>query len=692
MTATSKRLYFRRGCVEGRFAAFNGAYVLLLLISALASAAIAVVYAKWSAGRDGTPASELFLPFLSVAAIPESTERFTFLAVSLLVSVLALLAAAFQPPALPRRMMAFSAPLNACIYFTLAVLVFWGLSELDFGRSLWVNAGAPPGPVLLRLGGCAVVAACCVMAEAIWPRRHLLPRSAAGVVVLAVFATAVGLQILSWRIVSEASITPDGVWSIHADALVYVIHQVSAGKMLLVDLPSQYGFYAEFLAVIFKVFNFSIYNMSIIFVFMQIISLFCILFVLYNSVSYFLFRAVSGLAIIFMTFLTVSYVVELREFYFQYWPIRFLWPAVSVLCFWLYQSSPNQRRAALVSLVGAVGAVWNADTGLMIVGAFTSFLLAKWVVLRARGCAGDVVARRHLLKALALQWAIFAAVMGAGALYLIWRSDQAIHWEWLVRYQRLFYDYGLAMLPLPLGPANPWMTVLAVYLLGALSAMARWRRAPRARGADLVFFVSVLGWGLFVYYQGRSHILNLITVCWPALLVATILADRVVRAVEAGALGRIHLVLPVTTLAVLFYCALPFVSNLGMFWRDARNTLLGPKRIASELVAEELAFIRAHSTPGEECLVLSLRQGLYTALAGLRTPTHGPGYVEMLTIEDRDDFLRQLHAHRFGCVFIGLGAQTAMNLGVDLMEPFQDYEKVATSGRGTLIRLRPREP
>ncbi len=393
-----------------------------------------------------------------------------------------------------------------------------------------------------------------------------------------------------------------------------------------------------------------------------------------------------------MTFLTVSRIVGMPELYFQYWPVRFFWPAISVFCFWIYQSSPNLKRAALVSLAGAVGTVWNVDTGLMIVGAFTSFLLVKWVVLRLRGGAADVAARRHLLCALGLQGGVFASVIGAGALYLVWRSNQEIHWEWLLRYQRLFYDYGLSMLPLPLGPANPWMTVLAVYLLGAFSAMARWHRAPRARGSDLVFFVSVLGWGLFVYYQGRSHILNLITVSWPALLVATILADRATRAVTAGVLGRVHLVLPVTTLAVLFYCSLPFVSNLGMFWRDARNTLLHPGRIASELVGEELAFIRSHSTRGEECLVLSLRQGLYTALAGLRTPTQGPGYVEMLTTEDRDDFLRQLHARRFGCVFIGLGAQTAMNLGVDIMEPFQDYEKIATSGHGTLIRLRPREP
>ncbi len=252
MTFMFRRFDFRRNRIEAEFTAFNAVYLILLLVAVAASAAIAVAYAGWIGDGAGAAAAGLFLPSLGVAVVPEPAERFTFLAVSVLVSALALLAAVLRWPVLPCRAAEFFFPLNVCIYGVLALMVFWGLSELDFGLSLWANAGAPPGPVLLKLAACAMAAAACLMAGGVWPRRFLLPQGAARGIVLVVFVVAMGLQILSWRIVSEASIEPDGHWSIHADALVYVVYQVSVGKMLLGDLPSQYGFYAEFIGSILK--------------------------------------------------------------------------------------------------------------------------------------------------------------------------------------------------------------------------------------------------------------------------------------------------------------------------------------------------------------------------------------------------------------------------------------------------------
>ena len=247
------------------------------------------------------------------------------------------------------------------------------------------------------------------------------------------------------------------------------------------------------------------------------------------------------------------------------------------------------------------------------------------------------------------------------------------------------------MLPLPLGPANPWMSVLGVYLLGLLIASIGWRRAPRAAGQDLVFYLSVLGWGLFSYYQGRSHILNLITVCWPALLISAILADRAIRFVHAGRLHPLHLTLPSLALAVLLYADWAFVEKGGALWADAWATYSHWGTVASPIVSDELAFIRAHSREGDSCVILARRQGLYLASARLGSPLEGPGYIEMLTVKDRDKLMSQLTTGRFECVFIGVGDHNKLALDADIMAPFSSYDVVASSPMHTMIFLRPKE-
>src|SRR6185437_4333635 len=49
-------------------------------------------------------------------------------------------------------------------------------------------------------------------------------------------------------------------------------------------------------------------------------------------------------------------------------------------------------------------------------------------------------------------------------------------------------------------------------------------RAPRT---SLLFLISVLGCGLFSYFQGRSHPMVLLLAWWPALVLLPILLDDV---------------------------------------------------------------------------------------------------------------------------------------------------------------------
>ena len=154
-----------------------------------------------------------------------------------------------------------------------------------------------------------------------------------------------------------------------------------AGKTLLVDLPSQYGLYPGLLAPVFKVIGFSIFNLVAIFAVLQVLSLAAVYWVVHRTVRDNAIRISCALALVMVTFGTVVMLIGLVDPYYQYWPIRFVCPAIALLLFYRYSRQPTAWRAFQVSLMAAIGALWNMDSGLMIVIAFVGVLVIKWIVL-----------------------------------------------------------------------------------------------------------------------------------------------------------------------------------------------------------------------------------------------------------------------------------------------------------------------
>ncbi|EGY01598.1 hypothetical protein AZA_38957 [Nitrospirillum viridazoti Y2] len=622
---------------------------------------------------------------------PEPDERFIFLFLSVLTipsSVALFLISDSNFQIFKKRHPVAALSINAI----LAILVVAGLSRFDFGRSLFLNGPAPALSTLIRLLGCVVAAVVLLVAlfrlpPALITTQHRLA-SALG---WGIFLPAMILQITAWRLFNEASMRETSPWSTSMDAFIYSISQVIFGKTVLVNFPAQYGLSAELIGGFFRLFPFSILAFSLVFCVMQVISLAAVFHAFAKETRVWVLRPLFGLALVLVTFASVIMINGVDEYYLQYWPLRFFWPALSIFALQAYKSTPDLRHAAAMSVIAAVGTIWNIESGLPIAIGFAALLATKWAFNLGSREARSIALRRHLLRALLQHGILFVAFAAAMAVYISAKAEHPPHWGWLVEYQKLFYGLGVAMLPMPLTITTPWMSVLALYLLGLLMAASAWRRTPCTRGYDLIFFVALLGWGLFTYYQGRSHILNLINVCWPAILLATILTDRAIRFVRTRRLSRPHLILPAVAIAGLFYTALPFVQNLGLFWQDTLTVIDTWGQASSPLVSDELAFIREHTVPGQACVLLTRRQGLYYAAAGLGNPIDGPGYSEMLTIKDRDALMAQLNTRRFDCVFIGTGKDSEQYLDTDVSTPFRDYETVATNAKGTLHFLKPKK-
>lgn len=633
--------------------------------------------------------ASVLLPRHRINLSPKPDERFVFLVLAFSVPILACLLMARDPslddsrPSGVGRRVNFILPVIAAAFFLGPFVGF------DFGQSLVTGHSDPSDHPLRLLAACLFVAtAWCSLLG----RTGRLPgrvRPIMSVMAWLVFVCAMLLQLFAWRILGEGSISISGTWWNSADAVVYSISQVVGGRTVLADLPSQYGLFAEIVGPIFKVTGLSILKFTALCAVLQVASLSAVFHVVQKLVRDPVLKITFGVALVMITFETCLWFIGIDERYFQYWPIRFFWPSMSVFAFYAYTKRRSASRAAIVSVIGSIGSLWNADSGLMIVISFAAFLVGKWGFLYLKQRTVSVNARRHLLRALVTHIAIFVVIVALMLAYMTAKTDHALHLSWLYEYQRLFYGLGFMMLPMPLRP-HPWMPVLAIYLMGMMTAVASWSRAPMGRRADLIFFVSFLGLGLFVYYEGRAHVLNLITVSWPALLLAVVMADRVIRLVKAGQLLAVQLCLPAVVVALLLFCCIPFEQNLGKLSHDAVSNFVTRGTPSDLLVNDELKFIRAHSSKGEMCAILARRQGLYYAATGLISPFTGPGYAEMLTARDRDSFLQQLTEKRIGCVFLGVGSESELELDVNFRAYLQAYAQVAISTKGTLIYMTPR--
>src|SRR5262249_110267 len=142
-----------------------------------------------------------------------------------------------------------------------------------------------------------------------------------------------------------------------------------------------------------------------------------------------------------------------------------------------------------------------------------------------------------------------------------------------------------------------------VYLAGlayAATALVHRTDTPRAR---LVLLLSVLGAGLFAYYQGRSHPHVLMLACWPCfLLMALFLAELL--AWSAGV--RRPLAAVAAGLMAWFLAG----SSWSLFAQAefVRDAVARPFGILADRrpspVAAEVELLRRHCSPGEEVLLV----------------------------------------------------------------------------------------
>ena len=508
------------------------------------------------------------------------------------------------------------------------------------------------------------------------------------VVVLA-FGVALLPRGLSERsILSTKEISPFG-WEIHFQAVAYSLTQIYAGKPLLTAAPPLYGYNAEILLPVFKLTGLSVFKFCVVMGIIQAVALAALLLI---AVRYLRTPAVTLLccaALVF--FLGSTCLVGRRPFdpVFQYWPIRFIFPALSVSVY-LWAARRATRGAWLVlGVFGGLALMWNLDSGIAAAGASLVGLGLEAI--------GTIRNRRISPEGKRAAWlapvVTFGAMLATAALFWLFLQMQA-GWKTPFHrtsdYQRLFYGAGYSMLPMPFAP-HPWWLVVAAYLFGMGFAIRRFLGGNCNALSRLTLFLSIIGIGLFSYYQGRSVDFNLMNASWPAILLGAIFADRLVRGIRARLMpaGACWVALPIAYLGLMALVMLPgaFASLWSFGFSQWRAAIVPPASARPDSIQHRVEFIRAHMGNDSDCAILADYQAVYFMETGFRSSLDAPGLTEIFFMQDLEKLRSALMANPPRHLFADASTLKILELKDVIRDRFRI---VSTFGNGKLWYMEPR--
>lgn len=329
------------------------------------------------------------------------------------------------------------------------------------------------------------------------------------------------------------------------NAVYYSQTQTLAGSPVLIDgVSNTYGGYPLFLAPIFKFIGLDISHFTLVMASLIIVCVACWACFL-NRFSRSRFIAALGLvALLFFGYLT-NYLhdalVNRHTFdsYFANAPLRWICPAFTLLAAALYNHRLTVVRTTVyysAALLLPLGIIWCPDFGLISCMAWLLFVLFRdfWtkddqprIAWKTELCHIAVWAGGILVS-----FSLFACIMQLA--YNAWPDFRL-----LFRTAAVFGKIGFFTLPMQV--CHPWMLVVLTLCIGLAYSIAAFYRRRITPPSAAIFLLSILGFGLFVYFKSRSYHSNLFQPALYAMMLGILLTDGLWRQIREKRIYRLWL-------------------------------------------------------------------------------------------------------------------------------------------------------
>ena len=488
-----------------------------------------------------------------------------------------------------------------------AAIFIWGCLILS---SAVREAGA--GHLVVHLGPAAVSAAI-LLTLALWAvrQRKLVTGGKQLVLWLGIFL----IMIMSLvQLVPEDTFLNSGELVANLSMMIGPAVQVLHGKTMLVNVTSQYGvLYPHFEEIFFRLAGLSVFKLSLFWAALVFCTWTFIFLALREKMGRSSWFPLVSLLMIFGLFYagTDNFYLDFSP-YFQYLPLRMIFPAFFIWYLPVYLRAETKIKYLLGFVLAALAALWNFDSGAVLLVAWTGFLVYDTLAVPEQPAARKVLASLGHLAAAVLSLLAAAAVYSGFALL---RAHHLPYWQKLFEFQFIFYKYGYYMLPMR--PVDLWQVPGLIYFAVIFCCLRRLAARAANNWTRYYFFLALLGGGLFSYYQGRSGLGSLFFVSYPCLvLVSCLLYDfasscrpaiRDIKTLLKNNIFRLAAIICFPLLAIYCYGVINFFALLPGIDNYLVHKVFFPQAAPAGLkraMSEAAAHIK-NGADGDKALVLS---------------------------------------------------------------------------------------
>jgi hypothetical protein len=462
---------------------------------------------------------------------------------------------------------------------------------------------------------------------------------------------------------------------------------VQNGNTLGVDFKALYGFYAYFFWAVQTLFfgGVSIWATVLIMGALLVISNLSMYITLCKLIKSRLIAVLSMFSIIFFTQLFTFTFSTMA--YYQYIPLRIIFPALTMLMLTLSHTSSIDAKKKLyfitAAILSAFGVFWNPETGIISVVtviAYCAYQSAEKHYINSKAFWKSLIKPMIIIVS-----SIFIAT-GALNIFTFVRSGA------ILTVTDIFWGIiavmgdGYFMLPLPEG-GHPYTFVLFIYSVALIFTIAKLKLFRFKAGRDnigtpkddgeiievsettlpatnypqpitcnqlpatnypLLFALSVLGFGLFSYFLGRSHLFTFAVCLWPLFVIVPYLCEKFIdtwknRKSEAedqnkGAgffTGWISGGIAVLTFVVIFITGFSvFTVNEHPGVKIWNNFKLSYDVVVTGVISE---FVFTHHT--ENMAFIDMYSPFIMSHTGLKNDYKGSSVIDYLFKQDYIDLL-----------------------------------------------------
>lgn len=428
----------------------------------------------------------------------------------------------------------------------------------------------------------------------------------------------------------------------HFDAYFYPVYKVFSGQTILSDFNCLYGFYPY---IMIPFLNFlggvNMHNFSILMVVLVIAIYYCYTYVLWKQCKNKIIVSIGIIAIMFFTIIFPSK-IQGGPYYLQYMPHRVIFPAIILFIATLYIYSTKDKKKYIEKIgyiICSVAVLWNIDTGLVTLIAWFIFLVYTQTL--------EYSLKEKNLYINSFKYFIFSIIsilisyLILGIITFI-RTNNWISIKDIIYSQSAFYGSGYFMLKMPL--LHQWILLVAIYsvaLVKAINNMKFFNNSKSLyynRRTSIYFILSIIGMGIFSYYQGRSHEYVFIPITWPGFLILILFMEewvekcRLIRFNESKLEFTINIIKFILVSFFMVGFALSYLYNIKS--KDDVNTLFYKNNESYFGIDETISYIESIKEEDEDIDLIMNNSAIIYNLMNEKTNNNIPSTIDWYTKDD----------------------------------------------------------